>query len=138
MDACWIWWIIALGLVIAEISTGTFYMIAVASGFAIAGLLAYLGAGTLWQTVSAALICTVSLAAVYLWNQRQARPNVQANFSNDIGQTVRVVSWLDERHGRVSYRGAEWDAELAAGARFDASRKAWQIVEIAGNCLIIE
>jgi membrane protein implicated in regulation of membrane protease activity len=41
MEAYWIWWLVALVLVIAEMSSGTFYLIAVAFGLAVAGIVAY-------------------------------------------------------------------------------------------------
>ena len=137
MDAYWNWWLAALALVIAEMFSGTFYLIAVAFGLSVAGLVAYLGFSGNVQVAVAAMLCSASVAAIHAWNKRHARPDEQGNFSNDIGQTVRAVSWSDERHARVSYRGAEWDAELAVDAAADRARQAWRIVEIAGNCLII-
>lgn len=138
MEAYWIWWLAALALVIAEMSSGTFYLIAVASGLAVAGLVAYLGVAWSGQAVVAALLCSASVAGIYRWNKQHALPHQNPNFANDIGQTVRVVSWSDERHARVSYRGAEWDAELADKAAADAARQAWRIKEIIGTRLIIE
>jgi len=138
MEAYWIWWLAALALVIAEMSSGTFYLIAVASGLAVAGLVAYLGVAWSGQAVVAAVLCSASVAGIYRWNKQHARPHQNPNFANDIGQTVRVVSWSDERHARVSYRGAEWDAELADKAAADAARQAWRIKEITGTRLIIE
>lgn len=48
MKAYWVWWLTAVLLVIAEMLSGTFYLLAVASGFAVAGLaltLVWRGAG---------------------------------------------------------------------------------------------
>ena len=42
METHWAWWVAAMVLVIAEMLTGTFYLLAVASGLAAAGLVAYL------------------------------------------------------------------------------------------------
>ncbi|MDD5300347.1 MAG: NfeD family protein [Gallionella sp.] len=138
MEAHWIWWFMAVALVIAEMSSGTFYLIAVAFGLAVAGLVAYLGMAWSVQAIVAAVLCSASVAAIYRWNKQHARPHKNINFANDIGQTVRAVSWSDERHARVSYRGAEWDAELAREAAADATRQAWRIKEIVGSRLIIE
>lgn len=138
METYWIWWLAALVLVMAEMASGTFYLIAVAFGLAVAGLTAYLGMGWIGQAAFAAALCSASVSGIYLWNKRHARPYEQANFSNDIGQAVRVASWSDERHVRVCYRGAEWDAELAGHAVADNAKQAWRIVEIIGNRLIIE
>ena len=138
MEAYWIWWLVALVLVIAEMSSGTFYLIAVAFGLAVAGIVAYMGVSWSGQAAVAAALCSASVAGIYRWNKQHARPHENANFANDIGQTVRVASWSDERHARVSYRGAEWDAELAGKAVTNAARQAWRIKEIVGTRLIIE
>lgn len=138
MEAHWIWWMVAVLLVIAEILSGTFYLIAVAFGLAAAGVSAYIGIGWEGQAVIAALLCTVSVAAIYRWKQGQDTPHEQSNLAYDIGQTVQAMNWTDERHARVSYRGAEWAAELAATATPDAARQSWRIKEVVGNRLIIE
>lgn len=138
MEAYWVWWLAAVALVIAEMSSGTFYLIAVASGLAVAGVVAYLGVAWSGQVAVAALLCSASVAWIYRWKQRNASPHEQANLAYDIGQSVHVVQWADERHARVNYRGAEWDAELADTAAADAARDIWRIKEIVGSQLIIE
>jgi len=139
MEAHWIWWLAALALVVAEMSSGTFYLIAVASGLAVAGIVAYLGVSWIGQVAVAAVLCSASVAGIYRWKkQNSSRPHENSNFANDIGQTVHLVSWSDERHARVSYRGAEWDAKLASETATDATRQTWRIKEIVGSQLIIE
>ncbi|MDO8813718.1 MAG: NfeD family protein [Gallionella sp.] len=138
MEAYWIWWLAALVLVIAEMSSGTFYLIAVASGLAVAGIAAYLGVAWSGQAAVAAVLCSASVVGIYRWKKQHTRPHENTNFTNDIGQAVRAVSWSDERHARVSYRGAEWDAELTGKSAADATRQTWYIKEIVGSRLIIE
>lgn len=138
MEAYWIWWLAALALVIAEMASGTFYLIAVASGLAVAGLVAYLGMAWGGQAAVAALLCSASVAGIYRWRQLHAKTGEHSNPADDSGQAVRIVQWSDERHARVSYRGAEWDAELAGNAAADANRQSWRIREIVGTRLIIE
>jgi membrane protein implicated in regulation of membrane protease activity len=138
MEVYWIWWLAAVVLVIAEMNSGTFYLLAVALGLAAAGLSAYLGMAWAGQAAIAALLCTLSVAGIYRWKQAQQPAQGQANLAYDIGQTVQTVRWTDERHARVSYRGAEWDAELAGTASADPARQTWRIKEVAGSRLIIE
>lgn len=138
MEAYWIWWLVALTLVIAEMSSGTFYLIAVAFGLAVAGIAAYMGMSWSGQAAVAAVLCTASVAGIFRWKQRHVKSHEQANLAYDIGQDVHVVQWSDDRHARVSYRGAEWDAELAKNASPDSDRQAWRIKEIVGTRLIIE
>ena len=138
METYWIWWLAAMALVIAEMISSTFYLIAVAFGLATAGLVAYLGVAWSGQAATAALLCSGSVAAIYRWKKGQGQAQEQANFDYDIGQTVQAVHWSDERHARVSYRGAEWDAELAGTASADVARQTWRIKEVVGSRLIIE
>ena len=138
METYWIWWLAAEVLVIAEMLSGTFYLLAVAFGLATAGLAAYLGVAWFGQAAIAAVLCSVSVAMIYLWRQKQPKPTGQANMAYDIGQSVQVVRWLDERHARVNYRGAEWDAALSDKAVADAAKREWRIKEIVGSRLIIE
>ena len=137
MNSDWMWWSVALALVIAEMFSGTFYLLAVAVGLGAAGIAAYLGVAWSGQAVIAALLCSASVAALYFW-KRDHRSSVQSNFAYDIGQTVQIASWSDNKHARVNYRGAEWDAELADTALIDKNKTTWRIKSISGSLLIIE
>lgn len=138
MEAWWVWWVAAVVLVIAEMASGTFYLVAVSFGLMVAGLAAYLGVAWSGQAAVAAILCSASVAWIYRWKRRNAHPHEQANLAYDIGQSVHVVRWADERHARVSYRGAEWDAELSEAATADRTRESWRIKEISGSQLVIE
>ena len=138
MEAYWIWWLAAVILVIAEMLTGTFYLLAIAFGLGAAGFAAYMGMAWEGQATVAAVLCSVCVAGIFRWRQQHAKPGEQANLAYDIGQSVQIVRWLDERRARVSYRGAEWEAELAKDASPDAARQKWHIREIVGSLLIIE
>lgn len=138
MEAYWIWWLMAVMLVIAEMFSSTFYLLAVATGLVAAGFAAYLGVAWGGQAAVAALLCAASVAGIFRWKQQHTNPHEQANLAYDIGKDVHVVHWSDERHARVSYRGAEWDAELARNALPDSARQKWRIKEIVGSQLIIE
>ena len=137
MEVYWIWWLAAVVLVIAEMNSGTFYLLAVAFGLAAAGLSAWLGMSWEGQAAIASLLCIAGVAAVHRWKRGQPAQG-QPNLAYDIGQTVQALHWSDERHARVSYRGAEWDAELAGTASADPARQSWRIKEVSGSRLIIE
>ena len=138
MEAYWIWWLAAVVLVIAEMLSGTFYLLAIAFGLATAGLTAYLGMAWVGQAAIAALLCTLSVGGIHRWKRGLNAASGQSNFAYDIGQMVEAMHWRDDRHVRVSYRGAEWDAELASSAAADTSRQDWRIKEVNGSRLIIE
>lgn len=138
MNPAWVWFgLMALAL-IGEVMTGTFYLLMVAVGFAIAGIAAWLGVELAWQLV----LCAVSVIAAMLLlkrlnvlKKRGAPPSTNANLNIDIGQTVRVDAWNEDRTARVWYRGAHWQAELAAGAEPAAGLHV--ITEMRGNRLVL-
>jgi membrane protein implicated in regulation of membrane protease activity len=112
------WWLAAIALGIAEMFTGSFYLLVLAAGAAGAGVAAALGLGLAAQFVSAAVISVAGAAVV-----RRLRPlrgddlpatrNPDVNL--DIGQVVQVERWDADRRTRIAYRGAMWDAELLPG-----------------------
>ena len=138
MELYWEWWLATVVLVILEMFSGTFYLLAVALGFSAAGLIAFVGVAWSGQVATAALVCSASVAGIYRWRKHQGKPETQANIDYDIGQNVQIVSWNDNRHARVAYRGAEWDAELDIHAVYDETQSVWQIKAMVGSHLIIE
>ncbi len=138
MDAHWLWWLCAVILVIAEMFSGTLYLLAVSSGLAVAGIVALAGGSWAAQASVAALLCTASVSILYRWRRNVPAQIDNSNLSADIGQEVHIVSWQDERRARVSYRGAEWDAELVPHVLSDHERNSWRIKEVVGSHLIIE
>ena len=138
MESYWVWWLTAVVMVIAEMLSGTFYLLAVAIGLAAAGIAAYFGVAWVGQVGVAALLCLVSVAGVHRWRQQQVKTSDQTNFTYDIGKSVQAMHWSDDRHVRVNYRGSEWDAELASDVKADTTRQTWLIREIVGSRLIIE
>ncbi len=137
MEVHWMWWLSALLLVIAEMFSGTFYLLAIAVGLTGAGVAAYWGAIWMVQAITAAALCGASVFVLQRWKRIQPS-TTQGNFSYDIGQTVNIANWHDEHHARVTYRGAEWEAQLADAALPDTGRAEWRIVAIKGSLLIIE
>jgi membrane protein implicated in regulation of membrane protease activity len=112
------WWLAAIALGIAELFTGSFYLLVLAAGAAGAGLTAALGFGLASQLLCAALISAIGAALVRKLRplNREAQPSQRNPDVNlDIGQTVQVEQWDANRHARVAYRGAMWDVELLAG-----------------------
>ncbi len=106
------WWIAAGLLVVAEVMTGTFYLLMVAIGCAAGGLAAVFG---LELTVQTLIAVVVGLVAVVAWhNFRKTRPRPVESSRNpdlhlDLGATVEVEQWIGG-HARVNYRGSQWDA----------------------------
>ena len=138
MDMTTIWWVLAGVTVVAELLTGTFYLLLIAVGMAFAAIAAGLGWSIQFQLTSAA-VAAVGLALAWrLWLRRYPRAkhsNARAIEQLDSGEVVMVVGWSDVGSARVQYRGTSWDAELQPGK--SALPGPHRIVEIRGNRLVV-
>jgi len=134
-----LWWLATGTLVIAELLTGTFYLLMLSIGMAAGALAAHAGLSMAVQLVAAAVVASGAVLAWHLLRQRlsptsQASANPDVNL--DIGEVVQVDAWLPDGSTRVKYRGAQWAAVPRAGA--PAGPGAYRIVEVHGSQLIIE
>ena len=136
--ADWMGWLVAAGvLVILELFTGTFYLLMIAIGVAVGGIVALAGAGVPVQALGAAAVGV--LATGFLHRSRFGHPakadaQRDRNVNLDIGQHVRVPAWQDGR-AREMYRGALWDVELGQGVAPHPGE--FRIVEVHGSRLVV-
>jgi membrane protein implicated in regulation of membrane protease activity len=132
-----IWWIAVGALLIAELATGTFYLLMVACGCAAAGLARLAGASIEVQWAVAGVVAAL---AVWLLHRspygRSMRVGANRNpdINLDIGETLEVDAWHDGL-ARATYRGTQWDVELAEGQIAHAGR--FEIVEMRGSRLVV-
>ena len=115
----WLLWTLAgFALLIAELLTGTFYLMVVGAGAFAAAAAAALGAGILVQAMVGSAVALLGTWVVNLWHRRQPKdPPGGSNFL-DRGQPVVLEGWANEAAGlaRVKYRGASWDARIVPAA----------------------
>ena len=107
-----LWAGIGLALIIAELVTGTFYLLVLGIAALAGALAAFVGLGFALQASVAAVIAVAGV----LWIRQRRRSFTPAQMpSPDLGQPVTWDSWVDAtaRLARVSYRGALWDARVA-------------------------
>jgi len=111
MEAYLIWLLAGLALVIAELITGTFYLLVLGVAAFGAGAAAWLGGGFPLQVITATAVAGVG---VYLVHAYRARNAAQQMPPIDAGQPASFESWVDQAAGlaRVRYRGASWEARL--------------------------
>jgi membrane protein implicated in regulation of membrane protease activity len=134
----WMGWLVGAGvLVILELFTGTFYLLMIAIGLAVGGLIALAGGGFPAQAIGAAVVAIG--ATGWLHRSRLGRPGRHEatrdrNVNLDIGQHVTVPVW-DKGRARVMYRGALWDVELGQGATPQGGE--FRIVEVQGSRLVV-
>jgi membrane protein implicated in regulation of membrane protease activity len=134
----WMGWLVGAGvLVIAELFTGTFYLLMIAIGLCAGALAAWSGASGTVQTLVAAVVGLAVTAVLHrsrFGRPARSEPSRDSNVNLDIGQRVAVGDWQNGR-ARVMYRGALWDVELGPGALPEAGD--YRIVEVLGNRLIV-
>ena len=138
MNDVMVWFVIVSGLLIAELMTGTFYLLMVAIGCAVGGVAALLGAGLPLQLVGGA---GIGIAATMVlrrtrWGQKPLNVDAAENRDVilDIGEVVQVHDWRDGT-AHVRYRGCRWDAALEPGA---TQRVGAQVIKaIRGSTLIV-
>jgi membrane protein implicated in regulation of membrane protease activity len=134
MTVYWLWWVAAALLIVAELLTGTFYLLVMGVAVACAGVAAVLGASLTSQWLVAGVLGVVGIAAIQRWRHRNAnaRPVQQAL---DIGAPVQVLTWGPNHTARVAYRGTRWDAELASPDTPQA--ETMYIADMRGSVLIL-
>ena len=135
MDNPTLWLIVAGVLVMAELLTGTFYLLMLSLGATAAALTAYADGTLTWQIVTAAI---VGGGAAVLWHLKKPLNNdaQDSNVHLDIGETVTVDTWDAQGHAQVKHRGAQWTAVCAANATPELGLH--RISEMQGNRLVLE
>lgn len=132
-----VWWLIAGVLVVAELLTGSFYLLMLALGAVAGALAAHFGASETVQILSAALLGVVAVVGCYLLRRRQARKQpLQSSMNLDIGESVQVDSWAADGTAQVRYRGAQWTVVLRPGNA--ATPGGYRVAEIIGNRLLVD
>ena len=136
--SAWVWWfVLGFVLLIAELMSGTFYLLVIAVAFAAAGVASLAGMPLVIQLIVAAGIGLAG--SLWLRNSHfgraAARTSTEPLQNLDVGQTVRIEQWSTSRTARTAYRGAQWDVELAAGE--DASPGDFVIRDVHGSRLVV-
>jgi membrane protein implicated in regulation of membrane protease activity len=134
----WLLWVVAgFILVIAELVTGTFYLLVIGVGAFAAALAAWLGVGVLIQAVAGSAVALAGAWFVHHWhsaNKDQGRSNLL-----DRGQAVVLEGWANESAGiaRVKYRGTSWDARYLEKDSRPVPGSTLYIDAMEGNTLVV-
>ena len=137
MDSYIVWFVVAFGLLVAELLTGHVLS---------AGHRDRAGGGRLRRARGRALALQFIVAAAIglggsIWlrstrfGKRLHERGEDLIQNMDIGQSLRVEHWTPARTARASYRGAVWDVELAPGEQPAGGE--FVIREIHANRLIV-
>ena len=111
MDPALVWVIAGMVLVIAELLSGTFYLLMLGIAAFGAGLAAYVGQAFPVQSIVAAILSAAGCYGVHVYRAKSAPDRMPPI---DAGMPASFESWLDagSRLARVRYRGASWEARV--------------------------
>jgi membrane protein implicated in regulation of membrane protease activity len=130
----YMWWAVAgIALIIAEMVTGTFYLLVI-------GVAAFAGGATAFYhysfSLQAVIAVAVAVAGVFVVNRYRAGSAGAPNVALDVGQSVVFDTWIDEkdRLARVRYRNAMWDARVLDDPAATAGRTLY-ITHVDGSTL---
>ena len=128
----YIWLIVAGILLIAELLTGTFYLLMLALACTFAWFAMLMGAGFLMQAVvffiSASLLVYLTRRLRVQINQKN-KPNLADNL--DAGQIITVQNWIDGV-GHTHYRGTQWRVLLDTPDDAPLTDGSYRIVKLDG------
>jgi membrane protein implicated in regulation of membrane protease activity len=141
MDASTFWWIAAAGLVIAEMLTGTVYLLAMAAGLVAGALAAHAGLAMSLQIVGAAVVSTAATLAWHFSHARKSRmssvhANANTDVHQDIGAQVQVDEWQTDGTAQVRYRGSQWSVMAAEGKPMQPGLH--RVKQVVGSRLVVE
>lgn len=133
MDSALAWLIAGIVLVVAELLTGTFYLLVLGVAALLAAAVAYAGGGFLIQVIVAGVIAIAGVLWIRARKQATATPAMPGL---DVGEPVTLQSWInrEDRLARVKYRDALWDAIVEGEARGETG-EVFYIRAVAGNTL---
>jgi membrane protein implicated in regulation of membrane protease activity len=134
-----IWWVLALVVVIAELMTGTFYLLMVSVGLVAGALAAHLGASLNAQIIIAALVGGGATLAWHLYKIKQpgtVRAEANPDVNQDVGATVMVDAWRADGSASVKYRGAQWAVVAAPGV--EQAPGSYRVLEVKGSTLVVQ
>ncbi|HET7764824.1 MAG TPA: NfeD family protein [Burkholderiales bacterium] len=133
MDIPLAWLIAGAALVIAELVTGTFYLLVLGIAAFVGSAVGYAGGALIWQAIVAAGVAVAGFAWVRRYRHTltpQPMPGL------DVGQPAAFESWVDRSagHARVKYRDALWDARVAGAAAGEPGEILY-VTAVDGNTL---
>jgi membrane protein implicated in regulation of membrane protease activity len=133
METYLVWLAAGFVLVIAELATGTFFLL-------VLGVAAFAGSATAWFGygfwLEASCAAAVAVAGVFWVRQQRATMQQPDMASLDVGQAVTLEAWVNREQGaaRVQYRNTQWDAEVEGEREFDRGQVLF-IRAVQGNTL---
>ena len=137
----WLIWVIAgFVLIIAELLTGTFYLLVIGLGAFAGALAAWLGVNELWQAVVGGAVAIAGAYGVHHYQGAHRKTTGEQSNFLDRGQAVVLEGWANEgaHIARVKYRGTLWDAKLVKPDAHPSPGSTLYILGQEGNTLVVD
>jgi membrane protein implicated in regulation of membrane protease activity len=135
-----LWLLVAVGLAVAEVFTGTFVLIMLAAGGFAAAATAALG-GELWaQGLVFAIVSALALVVVRPTIRRHldtSGPDAQIGLAAIEGSTCVVLEHVDADHGLVKIEGETWRARSYDGTQEFEPGDRVRVIEVKGATAMV-
>jgi len=126
------WAVLAGAALVAELLTGTLYLLVLGASASAACVLAFTtGASSAVQFALFSVLCVPGVVGLRMRKVKEL-PTVMAS---DIGATVEVLAVREDGTFRVRHSGSDWDAVLVEDATAGDAPKWLTIVGTQGNLL---
>lgn len=134
-----IWFAVGTAFIVAELATGTFYLLIFGVAAWAGAFTAYAHHGLPTQLAVAGVAALIGFAIVVPYDvRRRRRQHDDKDDDLDIGNDVRVAEILDAQRLKVNYRGSEWEAAMEAGDTVGLAAGAHCVIAaVRGNRLIV-
>jgi membrane protein implicated in regulation of membrane protease activity len=135
-----LWLLVAVGLAVAEVFTGTFVLIMLAAGGLAAAATAALG-GELWaQGLVFAIVSALAMVVVRPAIRRHldtTGPDAQIGLAAIEGSTCVVLEHVDADHGLVKIEGETWRARSYDGTQEFEPGDRVRVIEVKGATAMV-
>jgi len=136
-----LWLVVAVGLAIAEVFTGTFVLIMLAAGGLAAAGTAALGADLWAQGLVFAIVSALTLVAVRPALRRRLIDNSGADAQIGLGAIEGsmglVLERVDSDHGLVKIEGETWRARSFDGTQAYEPGERVRVIELNGATAMV-
>lgn len=140
VDYWWVWFVVAALFVVGEIFTAAFFLLWFGVGAGVAGLLALVGAGMIWQLVVFVVVSLVLFLISRRFAERVSEeqpPGIGADrFKGRDGVVIERIDNL-ENTGRVRLDREEWRAESEGGAVLEPGT-AIRVTDVSGTHVVVK
>jgi membrane protein implicated in regulation of membrane protease activity len=125
--------IAGVALIVAELVTGTFYLLVLGIAALVGSGIGYAGGSHLWQAIVAGVVAVAGVVWVHQYRKRTVSNPMRGI---DVGQPAAFDSWISKGagHARVKYRDTTWDAHIAGDVSVEPGEILY-ITAVDGNTL---